>query len=70
MTAIESELPFNKPVLFIKGGNSEYINSDHQKIIQKLFPHSKAKIIQGAGHWLHAEKTIAFNRIVNDFLVK
>ena len=29
-----------------------------------------AKIIQQAGHWLHAEKTVIFNKIVRDFLVK
>ncbi|WNC70687.1 alpha/beta fold hydrolase [Thalassotalea psychrophila] len=59
---------FNGPTLFIKGGNSNYITSKHQTVISTLFPHAKAKIIQGAGHWLHAEKTIAFNKIVNDFL--
>jgi len=59
---------FEKPTLFIKGGDSDYINTSHQNIIKTLFPRSKAKIIQRAGHWLHAEKTIAFNKIVKDFL--
>ncbi|WNC70176.1 alpha/beta fold hydrolase [Thalassotalea nanhaiensis] len=59
---------FNGPTLFIKGGNSNYITSEHQAVISTLFPLAKAKIIQGAGHWLHAEKTVAFNKIVNDFL--
>ncbi|MEW6991208.1 alpha/beta fold hydrolase [Colwelliaceae bacterium 6441] len=59
---------FNKPTLFIKGGNSDYISIDHRPIINQLFPMSKAKIIQGAGHWLHAEKTIAFNKTVTNFL--
>jgi esterase len=31
-------------------------------------PNSRAKIIQGAGHWLHAEKPVAFNKLVTDFL--
>ena len=57
---------FTKPTLFIKGGNSDYITKDHQQKIVSLFPNSKAKIIQGAGHWLHAEKTVIFNRIVNE----
>ncbi len=55
--------------LFIKGGNSDYIRSEHRNIIIKLFPQSKAKILNGAGHWLHAEKTTVFNKIVKDFLV-
>lgn len=54
--------------LFIKGGNSDYILPEHQNIIKTLFPKAKAKIIQGAGHWLHAEKTTAFNKILVDFL--
>lgn len=61
---------FNGETLFIKGGNSDYITIEHQKIINQHFPNAAAKIIQGAGHWLHAEKTVAFNKIVNDFLAK
>lgn len=59
---------FDKATLFVKGGLSDYITQDHQAIIRHLFPNSKAKIIQGAGHWLHAEKTTAFNKIVKDFI--
>ena len=59
---------FNKPTLFIKGGDSDYITIEHREIISKLFPQSKAKIIQGAGHWLHAEKTTVFNKVVSDFI--
>lgn len=59
---------FTGQTLFIKGGNSNYILAEHQQAIAKLLPNAKAKIIQGAGHWLHAEKTTAFNKIVTDFL--
>ena len=59
---------FSGDTLFIKGGNSDYILAKHQSTIADLFPRAKAKIIQGAGHWLHAEKTVAFNKIVIDFL--
>ena len=55
--------------LFIKGGKSDYIKAEHADIIKNIFPNSRAKIIQGAGHWLHAEKPVAFNKIVNDFLL-
>jgi len=57
------------PVLFIKGGDSDYIQSAHQPIILAMFPQAKAKIIQGTGHWLHAEKPAAFAKIVRDFLL-
>ncbi|WP_100641185.1 alpha/beta fold hydrolase [Alteromonas facilis] len=59
---------YNNPVLFIIGGNSDYVTPDHQALIRALFPNVKAKIIQGTGHWLHAEKPTIFNRIVNDFI--
>jgi esterase len=59
---------FHGDTLFIKGGNSDYILPEHQNAISQLFTKAKAKIIQGAGHWLHAEKTVAFNKIVEVFL--
>ncbi len=60
--------PFTGKTLFIKGGNSNYITAKHQNTIATLFPNAKAKIIQNAGHWLHAEKTVVFNKIVTNFL--
>ena len=59
---------YDKPVLFIKGMNSDYITKEHQTLIAQYFPNAKAKMIQGTGHWLHAEKPAAFNKIISDFL--
>lgn len=59
---------YDKPVLFIKGMDSDYITKRHQAKIAQYFPKAKAKIIQGTGHWLHAEKPAAFNKIISDFL--
>jgi esterase len=59
---------FKGNTLFIKGGNSNYLLPAHQNIISAMFSNATAKVIQGAGHWLHAEKTIAFNKIVLGFL--
>lgn len=64
----DNTAPFQGETLFIKGGNSDYILPIHQDSIHALFPQAKAKIIQGAGHWLHAEKTVIFNKIVKNFL--
>ena len=68
-----NELPRNKTpylgeTLFIKGGDSNYILPEYKDAIANILPNSKLKIIQGAGHWLHAEKSIAFNKIVADFI--
>lgn len=64
----QTDRKFNGDTLFIKGANSDYILPEHQSAIRLLFPNAKAKVIQGAGHWLHAEKTVAFNKIVEFFL--
>ena len=62
--------PYTGDTLFIKGGNSDYIQAAHQPLILQLFPTASAKIIQGTGHWLHAEKPAAFSKIVSDFLLR
>jgi esterase len=60
---------YSGPVLFIKGGDSDYILPEHRPAILQLFPQAQAKIIQGTGHWLHAEKPAAFTKLVQDFLL-
>ena len=56
------------PTLFVKGQNSAYIQDKHRPIIDALFPHSQLEIIDGVGHWLHAEKPQVFNSLVSGFL--
>lgn len=69
LEAPASKGPYTGPTLFIKGAESDYLLPEHQSLIQHLFPHSKAKVIMGTGHWLHAEKPVAFAKIVTDFLL-
>ncbi len=69
LAAPQAKGPYTGPVLFIKGGDSDYLLPSHQGQIQQLFPQAKAKVIQGTGHWLHAEKPAAFSKIVADFLL-
>lgn len=66
----QSNLTFKGITLFIKGAESEYINNAYRKDIAKYFPKAKAHIIEGTGHWLHAEKPSAFNAIVARTLEK
>jgi pimeloyl-ACP methyl ester carboxylesterase len=44
------------PVIFLKGGDSDYIPSGDFKDIQKVFPAAEITIVPGAGHWIHADK--------------
>jgi esterase len=60
--------PYGGPVLFIKGGESGYIQAEHQQAILSRFPAASFKIIAGAGHLPHVEKPSAFTRLVEKFL--
>ncbi len=64
----QGETPFNKPVLFVKGSESGYIGAEHEAEILELFPQASVKIVMEAGHWVHADKPQAFQKIVFDFL--
>tara|TARA_R110002110_G_scaffold3754_1_gene19486 strand:- start:5390 stop:6223 length:834 start_codon:yes stop_codon:yes gene_type:complete len=60
--------PYTGPVLFIKGSESDYILAQHRQAIQSLFPAAKLKVMQGCGHWLHAQRPQLFNALVGRFL--
>jgi pimeloyl-ACP methyl ester carboxylesterase len=48
------------PTHFIRGGNSNYITSEDELTINKHFSDFSIATIDGAGHWLHAEKPKRF----------
>jgi esterase len=67
-SAINSSKVFSGEVLFIKGGESPYINPDNYSAIEKLFPKHQITEIKGAGHWVHADKPAEFIAEVTRFL--
>lgn len=65
--ALKEESVFDKPTLFLKGENSNYIKDEDYEAIKRQFPKAQFEVIANAGHWLHAEnpkdfyqKTISF----------
>ena len=50
----------NVPTYFIKGGNSNYITSKDELIINQHFSDFSIVTIHEAGHWVHAEKPEKF----------
>lgn len=56
------------PVLFIRGGDSDYLPDTHRMDILKLFPAAEFITIPDTGHWLHADKPEEFVGIVKKFL--
>lgn len=66
--ATQANQPFCEPVLFLKGGDSNYIVEEHKADILKLFPRAVLKIMPGCGHWLHAQQPRLFCSLVGRFL--
>jgi len=66
--AMEPDNIYDGPTLFVGGSESEYIPvSDHPEILER-FPHASFQYIEGAGHWVHAQKPAEFLDIVLDNL--
>lgn len=55
--------------LFVRGGKSNYIQQKDIDLIVEHFPDAEIETIDGAGHWLHAEKPKEFYEVVTRFLV-
>ena len=69
---INEELPrdhqFDKPTLFIRGENSDYIQMKDLSLIYKLFPKAELATIKNAGHWVQVDAPKEFADTVLDFL--
>lgn len=60
--------PFDKPTLFIRGSRSNYIRDTDLPLIQQLFPQAEVATIEGAGHWVHADKPAELLTLLRRFL--
>jgi pimeloyl-ACP methyl ester carboxylesterase len=62
--ALSTDPNFEKPTLFIRGGNSNYIlDTDFADI--KSISSSYFETIPNAGHWLHAENQLFYDLTVS-----
>lgn len=59
---------FEGDVLFLSGGDSDYVTRAHRTGIKALFPKAQFARIPDAGHWLHAQRPRAFEAAVRVFL--
>ncbi len=66
--AIESDRPFGKPTLFIRGAESHYITQSDGPMMKRLFPRLTVATIPGSGHWVHSEFPEEFSYAVLEFL--
>jgi len=58
---------WDHPALFIRGGDSSYLDNRYRDALLQQFPAAQAHVIGGAGHWVHAEKPDAVLRSVRRF---
>ncbi len=59
---------YSGPTLFVRGGDSKYVDIKHEPVIRKMFPSSAIRTIVRGGHWLHAEKPREFLYELERFL--
>lgn len=59
---------FSKPLLFIRGGRSQFVTPEDEQAIMKDHPHARIVTVPDAGHWVHADSPEVFRRIVLEVL--
>ncbi|MEI6173794.1 MAG: alpha/beta fold hydrolase [Bacteroidota bacterium] len=64
--SVTGEYP--KPVLFIRGGLSDYIRDGDIAELKSKFPGAEVKTIANASHWIHADAPGEFFGLVKDYL--
>jgi esterase len=57
------------PVLFIRGGRSDYITDEDVPYIHQYFPNAVFEKIPDAGHWVHAEQPVLFLEAISKILI-
>jgi len=65
---LDGERPYEDPALFVRGGASDYVADEDTSDIHKLFPGATIETIEGAGHWVHADRPEELAQVVTSFL--
>ena len=62
------EEQFLKKTLFICGGKSGYVRTEHHQQIKHFFPHTEIQTLANAGHDVHVEDREGFLALLQSFL--
>ncbi len=68
IAAMPVDASYGGPSLFVKGGNSAYIQEEDHDLIMSLFPQAKIQTLENTGHWLHAEKPVELMHMITSFI--
>ena len=58
---------FDGPVLVLDGSRSDYVTASDRATIQDQYPDVGFHTVEGAGHWVHAEKPTEVEDVVRAF---
>ena len=64
---LQYEGKFEKPTLFVRGSQSNYVRDKDVELIKSIFPNASIETLD-AGHWTPAEKPKEFNELVLKWL--
>jgi esterase len=56
--------------LFLSGANSPYVLPEHHPAILDQFPNARFQKLDGAGHWIHADKPVETAEAIAGFLAQ
>ncbi len=52
--------PYQGPVIWVAGENSDYVRTEFAPAMRSLFPRTQLVTIKGASHWVHADRPEVF----------
>lgn len=61
------EATFDRPVLWLSGQHSTYVQPEHEPIMSAFFPRVINVTMKNAGHWIHSEQPDAFVQALRVF---
>jgi len=59
---------YKGPAHFIFGTRSDYVQPTHEPVVRTLFPQAVFCPVEGAGHWVYAERRAAFLQCLEGLL--
>jgi len=54
------------PIRFIRGSESGYVADKYRTDIDRFFPRARMDTVEGASHWVHADRPVEFVKCVED----